>query len=98
LWQKFAPKRLQLVPAPLMAIVAATSAAFFLEMPVFYVEIPGSLWEEVRLPTMTLLQNAPWGELLQTAMLIAIVASAETLLCATAVDQIAQGSRTNYDR
>jgi MFS superfamily sulfate permease-like transporter len=87
-----------LVPAPLIAIVAATMAAFFLELPVFYVEIPGSLWEEIRLPSLTLLQNAHWGELLQTAALIAIIASAETLLCATAVDQIAPGNRTNYDR
>ena len=98
LWQKFSPQKLRLVPAPLIAIVAATLAAFFLELPVFYVEIPGSLWEEIRLPTLTLLQNAHWGELLQTAALIAIIASAETLLCATAVDQLAPGSRTNYDR
>lgn len=98
LWQKFSPRRLRLVPAPLIAIVAATLAAYFLVLPVFYVEIPGNLWEEVRLPTLTLLQNAHWGELLQTAALIAIIASAETLLCATAVDQLAPGNRTNYDR
>jgi MFS superfamily sulfate permease-like transporter len=97
-WQKFTPKSLRLVPAPLVAIVTATLIAYFLEIPVFYVEIPGSLWEEVRLPTLTLLQNAPWVDVLQTAALIAIIASAETLLCATAVDQLAQGTRTNYDR
>lgn len=98
LWQKFSPRKLRLVPAPLIAIVAALLAAYFLVLPVFYVELPGSLWEEVRLPTLTLLQNAHWGELLQTAALIAIIASAETLLCATAVDQLAPGQRTNYDR
>ena len=98
LWQKFTPKQLRLVPAPLVAIVAATSLAYFLVLPVFYVEIPGSLLDEIRLPTLTLLKNAPWGEILQTAALIAIIASAETLLCATAVDQLAAGSRTNYDR
>jgi MFS superfamily sulfate permease-like transporter len=47
---------------------------------------------------MSLLQTAPWGALLSTALLIALVASAETLLCATAVDQLVPGSRTNYDR
>ncbi|BBO35821.1 SulP family inorganic anion transporter [Lacipirellula parvula] len=98
LWQKLSPRKLRLVPAPLIAIVAALLAAYFLMLPVFYVELPGSLWEEVRLPTLTLLQNAHWGELLQTAALIAIIASAETLLCATAVDQLAHGQRTNYDR
>ena len=98
LWQKFSPRRLRLVPAPLIAIVSALLAAYFLVLPVYYVELPGSLWEEVRLPTLTLLQNAHWGELLQTSALIAIIASAETLLCASAVDQLAPGQRTNYDR
>jgi MFS superfamily sulfate permease-like transporter len=100
LWQKFSPKALRLVPAPLVAILAATLLAYFLILPVFYVEIPGNLLSSIQkgLPTLTLLKNAPWGEILQTAALIAIIASAETLLCATAVDQIATGSRTNYDR
>ena len=67
LWQKFAPKQLRLVPAPLVAIVAATLARRFFVLPVFYVEIPGSLVDEIHLPTLTLLKNAPWGEILQTA-------------------------------
>ena len=64
----------------------------------FYVEIPGNLADEIRLPTATLLTSAPWAEVVKLAVLIAIVASAETLLCATAVDQMQQGPRTNYDR
>jgi MFS superfamily sulfate permease-like transporter len=35
---------------------------------------------------------------IQSALLVAVVASAETLLCATAVDQMHEGQRTNYDR
>jgi MFS superfamily sulfate permease-like transporter len=98
LWQKLSKTRLKLVPGPLVAIIAATALAAAFQLPVLYVEIPGNLAEEIRLPTFSLLENAPWAELVQAGLLIAIVASAETLLCATAVDQMSTGSRTNYDR
>jgi MFS superfamily sulfate permease-like transporter len=39
-----APKKLQIVPAPLVAVVVATAAALALRLPVFYVEVPDRLW------------------------------------------------------
>jgi len=98
LWQGLAPKKLKVVPAPLVAVVLATLAAALLAVPVFYVEVPDNLWSEVHFPSLTLLSTASWAALLQAGLLIAIVASAETLLCATAVDQMHQGPRTRYDR
>jgi MFS superfamily sulfate permease-like transporter len=98
LWQGFAPKKLKVVPAPLIAVVTATFVAAVLVVPVFYVEIPNNLWSEVHFPSLAVLKAAPWVALLQAALLIAVVASAETLLCATAVDQMHQGPRTRYDR
>ncbi len=98
LWLKFAPHRLRLVPGPLLAIVAATLVAAYFLLPVLYVEIPANLADDIHFPTWSLIQSTPWSDLLATALLIAVVASAETLLCATAVDQLSQGSRTNYDR
>lgn len=98
LWQKFSPRRLRLVPGPLLAIVTATTIAALFALPVLYVEIPASLADEIRWPTWSLLRNAVWSDIVSSGLLIAIVASAETLLCATAVDQLAKGSRTNYDR
>jgi MFS superfamily sulfate permease-like transporter len=99
LWQKLAPVKLRLVPAPLLGIVVATALAASFMLPVLYVEIPGSLLDAINTPTMDLLRTAPWTELLSAALLIAMVASAETLLCATAVDQLSPHSpRTNYDR
>src|SRR5262249_57425317 len=38
------------------------------------------------------------GEVVGGMFLVAFIASAETLLCATAVDQMHQGPRTKYDR
>ncbi len=98
-WQAFAPKALKVIPAPLVAIVLATVLATVLVVPVLYVEVPDNLWEDIRVPTLELVSNAPWAELVKSALLLAVVASAETLLCATAVDQMVQGAcRTNYDR
>jgi MFS superfamily sulfate permease-like transporter len=95
---KLAPGKLQMIPGPLMAVLVATLAAYALRLPVFYVEIPDRLWDGVHFPSLTVLAEADWMALLKTALLVAVVASAETLLCATAVDQLHQGERTNYDR
>ena len=69
-----------------------------ISMPVLYVEVPDSLWSEIHFPSLAILMDAPWAELLQSALVIAVVASAETLLCATALDQMHQGPRTRYDK
>lgn len=98
LWKAAAPKRLKLIPPPLVAVVGATAAAAYFQLPVFYVEAPDRLWNEIHFPTWVLLSEAPWGAILQTALLVGVVASAETLLSASAVDLMHQGPRTKYDR
>ena len=97
-WQAFAPKRLKVVPAPLIAVLAATTLAAIVALPVLYVEVPDNPLTQLHFVTPGLLQDAPWGGILQAAMVIAIVASAETLLCAVAVDQMHTGPRTKFDK
>lgn len=98
LWQSVVPRKLRVIPAPLTAVVVVTALAAALTLPVVYVEVPDSLFEEVRWPAWTVLQGASWSGLVGAAVLLAAVASAETLLCATAVDQMHNGPRTRYDR
>lgn len=98
LWKTFAPQRLSLIPPPLIAITVATLLAAWLSLPVVYVEVPDKLWSEIRVPSLTLLSGADWFALIQAAAVVAIVASAETLLCCTAVDQMHSGPRTRYDQ
>lgn len=98
LWQAFAPKRLRVLPAPLVAVLLATIVTTVLIVPVFYVEVPDNMWGDIRLPSLELVSNAPWAELIQMALLLAAVASAETLLCAAAVDKMKPNCRTAYDR
>jgi hypothetical protein len=97
-WQAFVPKKLKLVPAPLVAIVIVTAITFLSSLPVLYVEVPDNLFREIHLPTMTTISELPIVEVIKMAIVVAVVASAETLLCATAVDQMHQGSRTKYDK
>ncbi len=97
-WKSFAPKKLQLIPPPLFAIVVTTAIAAILALPVTYVEVPDNLFSEVHFPSLTLLSGADWMGILRAAAVIAVVASAETLLCCTAVDQMHTGPRTQYDK
>jgi MFS superfamily sulfate permease-like transporter len=63
------------------------------------VELPDNLLSVISLPSLEGLDMlGAWQPLLLAAASIAFIASAETLLSATAVDQMHQGPRTRYDR
>lgn len=98
LWQKLPIRGLKLVPAPLVAVTLATAVAALFLTPVLFVEVPERLWDEVFLPQPALLTSVNWTAIIQAAILVACIASAETLLCATAVDQLHGGPRTRYDK
>lgn len=97
-WQALAPKRLKFVPAPLVAVLVATTVAAAMSLPVLYVEVPDNLLKAVHPPTWKTVQDADWTGLLQSALVVAVIASAETLLCAIAVDRLHDGPRTKFDR
>ena len=98
-WKKLAPKRLKPVPAPLVAVTAATLATVGLNLPIKQVALPDALTSAISFPSIaTLTSWAEWQPLLIAALSIAFIASAETLLSAAAVDQMHRGPRTRYDR
>ncbi|MBL8825505.1 MAG: SulP family inorganic anion transporter, partial [Planctomycetaceae bacterium] len=97
-WQEFAPRRLKVLPPALAAVVVGSVVAGVFQLPVYYVEVPANLLNDIQLPTMSLLSTVPWKSIIQYGLLTAIVASAETLLCAAAVDQMQTGPRTKYDQ
>ena len=97
-WQFVAKGKLKLIPAPLLAIVIATLAAQVFQIPILYVDVPDNLLSGLTLPSFAVLAESPIRVLLVSGMVLAIVASAETLLCATAVDQMHRGPRTQYDK
>ncbi len=98
LWQSFAPRWFKAIPGPLVAVALATLLTWAISLPVLYVEVPDNLWQGVTFPALHVLEDVPLRELLIAGLMMAIIASAETLLCATAVDRMHTGPRANYDR
>ncbi len=97
-WQWFIPARLKVIPGPLVAVAVTAVVTFVWSMPVLYVEAPDNLWSSIHLPSLAVLQHGNLASLIEAALVMALIASAETLLCATAVDKMHGGQRTNYDR
>jgi MFS superfamily sulfate permease-like transporter/carbonic anhydrase len=98
LWKPFCPKRLKSIPGLLVAVVAATAGATIFDLPIQRVEfdslVQGITLLDFSAVPMLLRDGVVW----QLALMVAIVASAETLLTAAAVDQMHIGRRTGYDR
>jgi MFS superfamily sulfate permease-like transporter len=98
LWDRFRPKRLHYIPGALAGVLVASFAAAALQLPIDYVDVKGSLLGYVTLPTSDSLSKLLQTDILISGVALAFVASAETLLCATAVSHMHRGKRTNYDR
>jgi MFS superfamily sulfate permease-like transporter len=118
-WRAVVPKQLKIIPAAVVAIVAAVLVNEF-GRPVFeLLGVPvgpavdeygglGVAKVEVSADLLGSLTLLPahwpgWGALgsrvvWMAAVTFALIASAETLLCATAVDTMHRGPRTRYDR
>jgi len=98
-WNRFKPERLSLLPAPLLGVVVGSGLAAVLGLPIKRVEVPESLGGAFNIPTLEALTRALSDPtLLGLGLVFAFVASAETLLCAAAVDRMHTGPRTNYDQ
>lgn len=98
LWNTLAPGRLRVLPAPLVAVVLATAFAATLGLSIRRVSLPDNLLAAVGPPTAEGLRRALDWSVLAAGLSLAFVASAETLLCAAAVDRMHRGPRTRYDR
>ncbi|MFE3752675.1 SulP family inorganic anion transporter [Nocardia tengchongensis] len=95
-WRRL-PDPVRQVPAPLVAVVAATLLARVLPVRVERITLNGSLLNELRLPQVP---HGSWATVALMALTIALIASVETLLSAVAVDRMRQNAarRTDLDR
>ncbi|NBE83913.1 SulP family inorganic anion transporter [Micromonospora rubida] len=95
LWDAL-PGRLRAVPGALVAVAAATGVTAALSLPVHTIQVEGLLAAVRPSP-------GDWGTLadlgvLATVATFTLVASAESLFSAAAVDRLHQGPRTDFDR
>ncbi|MFA5990548.1 MAG: SulP family inorganic anion transporter [Sphingomonas sp.] len=97
-WDKFRPAALKLVPGALVGVVGGTLLAFVLKLQVVRVNVPESIVAAVEAPGAGFLAPLASPVILLSAVAIAFIASAETLLSAAAVDRMHNGPRTDYNK
>ncbi|MFG2225924.1 SulP family inorganic anion transporter [Streptomyces sp. NPDC048644] len=100
LWPRWRPAA-RLLPAPLAAVALATSAVFVLDLPVARVEVRGLL-DAVQPPGgadfARLVEPGVVLGVLGTVLAFTLIASAESLFSAAAVDRLHDGPGTDYDK
>ncbi len=97
-WEKFRPNSLRLVPGALIGVTVATVIAATVGLEIARVNVPASLIGAIDAPGPGFLASLGNPSLLATALAIAFIASAETLLSAAAVDRMHNGVRTDYNK
>ncbi|WP_398857529.1 MULTISPECIES: SulP family inorganic anion transporter [Streptomyces] len=96
LWKKL-PAGARTVPAPLVAVALATAVCALAGLPVATVEVRGIV-EAVRPPGADAFGALGSVAALGTVLAFALIASAESLFSAAAVDRMHDGPRTAYDK
>ncbi|QUQ71810.1 SulP family inorganic anion transporter [Kutzneria sp. CA-103260] len=93
LWPKL-PK-VNVVPAPLVAVGLGTAVAAGFQLDLVRVALPSDIINEVVLPQ---LPSGPVLAIVGGVLTVALVASVESLLSAVAVDKLHDGPRANLDK
>lgn len=92
------PSALKVIPGPLVAVLLATGLASAFALPIRYVDVPESIAGLVNVMAPGDLGAILQPSVLALAFAMALVASAESLLCASAVDKLHTGPRADLDR
>ncbi|QDN99940.1 SulP family inorganic anion transporter [Streptomyces sp. RLB3-17] len=87
----------RVVPAPLLAVALAAGVTGVFDLSVRRVEVRGLL-DAVQPPSLADLGRLTEVGMLGTVVAFALIASAESLFSAAAVDRLHRGPRTDYDR
>ncbi|MDT9692563.1 SulP family inorganic anion transporter [Streptomyces sp. P9(2023)] len=95
-WKKL-PGKAQMLPGPLVAVGAAVAATAVFDLPVKRVEVSGLL-DAVQPPALADFGQLTEIGLLTTIIAFTLIASAESLFSAAAVDRLHDGPKTDYDK
>ncbi|MFD7295171.1 SulP family inorganic anion transporter [Streptomyces sp. NPDC059897] len=94
---KYMPRKARVVPGPLAAVGLAMLAAFVFDAPVAMVEVNGLLGS-IQPPPLDAFGELAAVGVLGTIVAFTLIASAESLFSAAAVDRMHDGPRTQYDK
>ena len=96
-WNIFSEKIGSKLPAPLIAIVLAVSTTYFLNLPIKTVEVPSNLLASLQdYAIWNQSWTWKWSYIFQ-GLALGFIATTETLLCVTAIDQITK-TRSHYNK
>lgn len=98
-WEQLAPKKLKMIPGPLVAVLTVTVLSAAFALPVASVDLPESLAGALNMPS---LEDAPRlftdVGFLGASLALGLIAAVESLLCANATDQLHSEGRTDYNK
>jgi MFS superfamily sulfate permease-like transporter len=99
LWNAFRPAKLRFIPGLLLGAVTASAIANMFKLPIHYVDIPRDLLGSLTLTSFDTVVGYMFNaKMFAEGVGLALVASAETMLCAVAVDRMHTGPRAKFDR
>ncbi|MFJ9773067.1 SulP family inorganic anion transporter [Kitasatospora sp. NPDC101157] len=96
-WKHLPGRAARAVPAPLAAVGLAAAVTAAADLPVARVRV-SALLDVVHLPGPAVLGELAGAAGFGTVVALTLIASAETLFSAAAVDRMHHGPRTDYDR
>ncbi|MFI8995939.1 SulP family inorganic anion transporter [Streptomyces sp. NPDC053542] len=96
LWPRW-KKAARVLPAPLAAVALATLAVFAFDLPVARVEVQGLLGA-IQPPGADDFSRVAEFGVIGTVLAFTLIASAESLFSAAAVDRLHDGPKTDYDK
>ena len=97
-WVRFAPKKLQIIPGSLAGALLAIAAALLFSPNIRYVNLPANPLSELHLIPLDFVGKLTSGPVIGSILALAFIATAQTLLTATAVDRLHSFERTDYNK
>lgn len=94
-WPKM-PAKVKAIPGPLVAVAVPTILSLVIPMNVKRIDLPENILGGIQFPALP--ANGAWTPVLMSALIIALVASVESLLSAVATDKMHNNERANLDR
>jgi carbonic anhydrase len=92
---RFVPRALRVVPGALVAVVIATAVSYLPGLRTDRISLDESVVDAIGLPTMP---EGSWSAIAIAVLTVALIASVESLLSASAVDKMHDGPRTDFNR
>lgn len=97
-WDKYKPKLLDVIPGALIAVFFASTLAMVMSMPVNKIFIPQNITDSFTWLNFSAFSLLKEKVFINEIIGLAVIASAETLLCASAVDKMQIKTQTKYNK